>query len=407
MNYRIGLDIGSQSIRAILSEQKRDGSFTVTGVLKAHSAGVRRGVIENPAQTTQALSTVIAQAKTLARSSIKHICAGIGSPDLKVQYSKGVVAVSRADDEIFQDDINRVLQSARALNLPANRMVIDAVIKEYLVDGITGIHDPLGMVGKRLEVNMLVIDAFAPSAKNVQRCVETLGAQIEQMVVSPIAAANAVLSREQKELGVLLIDIGFGTTKVAIYEENRLAHVAVIPVGSSNITNDLAIGLRIPIDVAETIKLSYGSALAKEVSARDAVELAKIDPRAKGTVTKKFIAEIIEDRLAEIFELVNNEVKRVGKASSLPAGVVLIGGGAKMPNIAELARSELKLSAQIGVPDLTTMAGATSELTLQAEDPEFATAVGLVLHQQDQAAESVVSPRLQHTLKKILNYFIP
>ncbi len=407
MNYCIGLDIGSQSIRAAVAQQQRDGSYALAALLKTSSGGVRRGVIDNSSQTTQALSTIIAQAKTISRSSIAHITAAIGSADLKVQYSKGVVAVSRADDEIYQDDINRVLQSARALNLAANRMIVDTIIKEYLVDGITGIQDPLGMVGKRLEVNMLVVDAFTPSVKNLERCTETLGATAEQIVVGPIAAGSAVLSQSQKELGVILVDIGFGTTKIAIYEENRLAHVAVIPVGGSNITNDLAIGLRIPIEVAEIIKLSYGSALAKEVSPRDAVELAKIDPRAKGTVTKKFIAEIIEDRLAEIFELVNNEVKRVGKASQLPAGVVLCGGGAKMPNIAELARNELKLSAQIGVPDLSRITSGSTDLSLQAEDPEYATAIGLLLHQTGSDQKSVVSPRLQNTLKKILNYFIP
>lgn len=407
MNYCIGLDIGSQSIRAAIAQSQRDGSYTLLALLKIPSGGVRRGVIDNGGQTTQALSTIIAQAKAISRNSISHIIASIGSSDLKVQYSKGVVAVSRADDEIYQDDVNRVLQSARALSLPANRMIVDTIIKEYVVDGITGIHDPLGMIGKRLEVNMLVVEAFTPSVKNLERCVETLGATAEQVVVASIAAASAVLSESQRELGVMLVDIGFGTTKIAIYEENRLVHAAVIPIGGSNITNDLAIGLRVPIDVAEIIKLSYGSALAKEVSARDAVELAKIDPRAKGTVTKKFIAEIIEDRLAEIFELVNNEVKRIGKASQLPAGVVLVGAGAKIPNIAELARNELKLSAQIGVPDLSLITSANNDLNLQAEDPEFATAIGLILHQSGGKQESAMSPKLQNTLKKILNYFIP
>jgi cell division protein FtsA len=407
MQFRIGLDIGSQNIRAVIVQSQRDGSSNLVALLKAPSAGVRRGVIDNASSTTQALSTIIAQAKAAARGSTKNITSAIGSADIKVQYSKGVVAVSRADDEIYQDDVNRVLQSARALSLPANRIVIDTIIKEFLVDGITGIHDPLGMVGKRLEVNMLVIDAFSPSLKNLRRCVETLGATTEKVVVAPIAAANTVLSSEQKELGVMVIDIGFGTTKIAIYEENRLVHVAVIPVGGANITNDLAIGLRIPIEVAETIKLSYGSALAKEVSGRDALELSKIDPRAKGTVTKKFIAEIIEDRLAEIFELVNNEVKRIGKASQLPAGVVLVGGGAKMPNIAELARNELKLSAQIGVPDLSRITSSSNDLSLQAEDPEYATAIGLILNPGEDHEAEFVSPKLQQTLKRILNYFIP
>ncbi len=407
MQYRLGLDIGSHTIRAAIAQSQRDGSFSLVGLLKTGAVGIRRGAIDNPSQFTQSLSPIIAQAKNISRSAIKNISIGIGGADLKIQYSKGVVAVSRADDEIYQDDINRVLQSARALNLPANRMVIDTVIKEFVVDGITGIHDPLGMIGKRLEVNMLLIDAFAPSVKSLERCVETLGASVERIVVAPVAAATAVLSQNQKELGVILIDIGFGSTKIALFEENRLTHVAVIPVGSSSITNDLAIGLRIPIEVAEVVKLTYGSAIAKEVSARDAIELSKIDPRAKGTVTKKFIAEIIEDRLAEIFELVNNEVKRVGKASQLPAGAVLVGGGAKIPNVAELARQELKLSAQIGIPDLTGITPISSELSMQAEDPEFATALGLILSQQSEDQKLAAPTQMGSWLKKLLNYFIP
>jgi len=264
------------------------------------------------------------------------------------------------------------------------------------------------MIGKRLEVNMLLIDAFTPTVKNINRCIETLGAAAENTAVSPIAAASAVLSDAQKELGVVLIDIGFGATKMAIYEEGRLSHAAVIGIGGANITNDLAIGLLIPVEVAEHLKLTYGSALAKEVSARDAVELNKLDARAKGTITKKFIAEIIEDRLAEIFELVNNEVKRAGKASQLPAGAVLVGGGAKMPNIAELARQELKLSAQIGVPDLSRLPAQTSELGLQAEDPEFAVAVGLLMQEENREIKSSkASVDIGNLAKKILNYFIP
>lgn len=408
MNHIVGLDIGSHAIRAAVAQVGRGGNLSLVSLLSAPSAGLRRGAVEQPAAATQALSSVIAGIKTISRSAVKNIIVSVASPDLKVQFSRGVVAVSRADDEIYQDDISRVIQSAKAINLPANRTVVEWVIKEFLVDGISNIQDPLGMIGKRLEVTMLLVDTFTPSIKNMERCVQTLGGDVAGMVVGPLAAADAVLTQEQRELGVMVVDIGFGKTSLAIFEENRLAHVAVIPVGSASITNDLAIGLRIPISVAETIKLTYGSALAKEVSARDAIELAKIDPRAKGTVTKKFVAEIIEDRLAEIFELVNNEVKRVGKASQLPAGVTIVGGGAKLPNVAELARQELKLSAQIGVPDVTSLASSQQELNLQAEDPEFATAIGLLRHHRIGAGKETIVPRqLTGTFKKLLNYFIP
>lgn len=408
MQYLVGLDIGSAGIKAAIAELKRGAEPSLISVFKMPSGGIRRGTVDNVVDATHALSSVLTEVKKVSRGAIKNILLGFATPDIKVQYSKGVVAVSRADDEIYQDDINRVVQSAQAVNIPPNRMVLHSIIKEYIVDGIDNIRDPLGMIGKRLEVSTLIIDAFTPSVKNLEKCVETLGASVANIILSPLAAGASVLTKNQKELGVILIDIGFSKTSIAMYGENRLTHAAVIPVGSSSITNDLAIGLRIPIEAAEIVKLSFGSAISKEVGSRDVVELAKIDPRAKGTVTKKFIAEIIEDRLAEIFELVNTEVKRVGKISSLPAGAVLVGAGAKIPNITELARQELKLSAQIGVPSLGPLKPLSAELNLQAEDPEFATAIGLLLYEQDQASNKnpPVKP-VGSWFKKILDYFIP
>ncbi len=409
MQYRIGLDIGSHTIKMALAQTDRSGVTTLTHLFSNPSAGIRKGVVENPTQLAQALSVPLGIIKTLSRSSLKHITMSVGSPDLKVQTSKGVVAVSRADDEIQIDDIERALQSARAVTLPANRIVVDSMIKEFVVDGIAGIGDPIGMLGKRLEVNLMLIESFAPAIKPLQRAVETLGGFAEKLVVSPLAAANAVLTQDQKENGVLLIDIGFSKTSVAIFEEGKISHVAILPVGGGTVTNDLAIGLRVPIDVAETIKLSYGNALAKEVSSRDAIELAKVDPRVKGTVTRKFIAEIIEDRLAEIFELVNTEVKRVGKLSQIPAGIVLTGGGAKMPSIAELARQELRLSAQVGIPSLSGISSASTDITLQAEDPSYATVLGLLEYANTEGEESrmKINSHIGSGLKKILNYFIP
>ena len=409
MQYRIGLDIGSHTIKMALAQTDRSGVTTLTHLFSNPSAGIRKGVVENPTQLAQALSVPLGIIKTLSRSSLKHITMSVGSPDLKVQTSKGVVAVSRADDEIQIDDIERALQSARAVTLPANRIVVDSMIKEFVVDGIAGIGAPIGMLGKRLEVNLMLIESFAPAIKPLQRAVETLGGFAEKLVVSPLAAANAVLTQDQKENGVLLIDIGFSKTSVAIFEEGKISHVAILPVGGGTVTNDLAIGLRVPIDVAETIKLSYGNALAKEVSSRDAIELAKVDPRVKGTVTRKFIAEIIEDRLAEIFELVNTEVKRVGKLSQIPAGIVLTGGGAKMPSIAELARQELRLSAQVGIPSLSGISSASTDITLQAEDPSYATVLGLLEYANTEGEESrmKINSHIGSGLKKILNYFIP
>ncbi len=407
-NFIVGLDVGTQNIRAAVAEVRRGKVLSLVALLKMPSGGMRRGTVDNVADATRALSPMLSEIKKISRGAIKNIILSIASPDVKVQHSRGVVAVSRADDEIYQDDIARVLQSSQAVNLPANRTVLHSLVKEFIVDGIDTIRDPLGMIGKRLEVNSFIIDAFAPSVKGLTRCIEMLGGGVMSVVLGPLAASRAVLTKAQKELGVILIDIGFSKTGICMYEENRFAHAAVLPVGSASITNDLAIGLRVPIETAEIIKLSFGSALAKEVSARDVLELNKIDPRVHGVVSKKFIAEIIESRLAEIFEQVNNEIKRIGKASQLPAGAILTGCAVKLPNLVELARQEIKLSAQIGIPDVLALNPVNSELGLQAEEPEYETAIGLLLYEGDESFEEKNPARpVSGWFKKILNYFIP
>ncbi len=403
----VGLDIGTQQIRAAVAEIQRDNQLSLLSLFKSPSAGLRRGTVDNIVDATHAISQVLGELKQISKGAAKNIILGVASPDIKVQHSKGVVAVSRADDEIYQDDINRVTQSSQAINLPPNRLVLHYLTREFIVDGIDNIADPLGMIGKRLEANTLIIDAFSPSVKNLIKCIETLGGGVIDYVLSPLASGYAVLTHNQKELGVILIDIGFSKTCLTVYEENKLVHAAVIPVGSGNITNDLAIGLRVPVEAAEVIKLSYGCAVAKEVASRDIIDLNKIDARVRGTVSKKYIAEIIEVRLAEIFELVQNEMKRLSKGGQLPAGAVLIGGGSKLPNIVDLARSELKLSAEIGIPSLTGLNPISSDVGLIAEDPEYACALGLLLYEQDQRQDKKAPPQLGSKLRKILNYFIP
>ena len=216
------------------------------------------------------------------------------------------------------------------------------------------------------------------------------------------------MSKSQKELGVVLVEIGFGRTGLSVYEENKLLHTAIFPVGSGNITNDLAIGLKTAIATAETVKLSFGAAIAKEVSRRDVIELSKIDPKAKGIVTRKFVSEIIEVRLAEIFDFVNNELKRISRHAKLPGGVVIAGGGAKLPGIAELARQELRLPSQIGIPDVSGLEILNSELALQLEDPEYACALGLLMWGGDKLSESRISSNsVKGFLKNLFSNFLP
>lgn len=407
--YIVGLDIGSYAVKAAVGELKKGGKLTLRHLIKAPSMGIRKGMVDDLTEAAQSLHGVLAEVKQVSKLALKNIYLGVGGPDTKIQSSTGVVAVSRSDYEIFQDDVNRVIQSAQAVNLPPNRMVLHFAVKEFIVDGVKDIHDPLGMTGNRLEAQSIIIDGFAPAIKNLTKCVEMLGGGISGLILTPLASARAVLSKQQKDLGVALIDIGFGKTSISVYEENRLVHVAVFPVGSGNVTNDLAIGLKTGVETAESIKLAFGSAIAREVGMRESVDLQKLNPKFKGVVSKKFIVDIIEVRLAEIFEMVQNELKAIGRAGRLPGGVVLVGGGAKMPGVVELAKQELKLAAQVGVGDTRAIeVPPAAEVMEQIEDPEFSGALGLLLWGYDQTASGhKVSISLRMKFRNIFRHFLP
>jgi len=378
-NYITGLDIGASNIKAIVGQVNEDGRISVLRVFKSPSAGIRKGVIDDFSEMTKSINQIFGEIKNFSRQALKNIYVNIEGSDIHTQFSRGIVAVSRADFEIHKDDVDRAVQASQSVKLASNRTVLHAIIKEYIVDGINDIRDPLGMIGNRLEVDSLIIDVFDPAQKNLTKCVEMAGGSVSGLIFSPLASARSVLSKNQKDLGVVLVDIGSSTTGICVYEENKLIHAAVLPVGSGNVTNDLAIVLKISIVAAEAIKLSFGSALAKEVSGKETIDLRKIDSNAKNTTTKKRVAEIVETRLAEIFEFVNNELKSIGKAGQLPGGVMLVGGGSKIAGIVDLAKQELKLPAQIGIPETSSLDIASGELNLQVEDPEFACSVGLMI----------------------------
>ena len=407
MSYIVGLDIGSQNIKAAVAELRKDGKSYLIRVFKSPSEGIRKGTIAEVGEATRSISHVLSEVKKISKGAIKNIYLGVGSHDSKVLFSKGVAAVSRANSEIYKDDVDRVIEASRAIKDINNRIMLHLITQEFIVDGVGDIRDPIGMIGNRLEVNSLIIDAFEPAIKNITRCVEIAGGDVAGLIFSPLASSRSVLTKNQKELGVVLIDIGFGKTSISVYEENKLLHTAIFPVGSGNVTNDLAIGVKSSIVAAEMIKFSFGSALAKEVPSREMIDFKKIDPAARGTVSRRFIAEIIEMRLAEIFEFVDNELKRIGRSRKLPAGAVLVGAGAKIPAIVDLAKQELGLSVQIGVPDVSGF-NLGAELSAQIEDPEFACVVGLVgmgLDKTEMPAGQSLLPR--NFFRNLFKYFMP
>lgn len=408
-NAILGLDVGSSSIKAVIGEPGHDGKIVLLSGIVKSSKGIRRGVVVDMDAAAGQINSILQAAKDISKSSLKNIYLNIGGVDVHSQVSEGKVAVARANSEIFKDDVQRAIQASEAVNLPANRMILHTVKKEYIVDWVGDIQDPLGMVGSRLEVVNYVIDAFAPAVKNITKCVEVAGGSISALIFNPLSSATSVLTNNQKELGVVLIDIGYGTTGIAVYEEGKLLHTKMLPVGAGHITNDLAVALKVPVEVAEKLKVSYGYAVSAGVPGKESIDLKKIDMSLKGTPSRKFISEVIESRMTELCDLVNAELKAIGRLAKLPGGAVIVGGGAKLPGLTELFKSELKLSTQIGLPNPLFFESGPQNAINFVESPEYASVLGLLLWSQDLNPRSV-TPSAHGLFKKaggILKNFLP
>jgi cell division protein FtsA len=408
-HFIVGLDIGTSSIKVVVADAEGKRLHPRL-VFKVPSEGIRKGVIVDMAEASQSVNRALLEVKRFSKSALKNVYLTIGTSHVKTQASRGIVAVSRADNEIYQEDLARVMKASQAVNLGPNRMIIHQINREFIVDGVGDIVDPLGLSGNRLEVNSLILDAFTPHVKSVMRIVELAGGQVSGVIFSPIASSRSALTKSQKDLGVLLVDIGAGTTGLSVYEENKLLAVAKFPVGADNISNDLAIGLKIPVAAAESLKLHYGYALAKEVNAKESIDLKEFVPDAKGMVSRRFVGEIIESRLAEIFEFINNELRLINKFGQLPGGAVFVGGGAKLPGLTELARQELKLSSQITVVPKEGWTIETDNLNEYFEDPEYVASLGLILWGADQEHSQLGSmmPSLSVAgIKDFFRYFLP
>ncbi len=378
-NIIAGLDVGSSRIRVVIAEDVPDADVPrVIGTGIAPSTDIRRGTIIDADEVARAINETVKTSERVAGIVVKRAVVNIGGAEIGFQNSKGVIAVGRADKEVTEEDVNRVIAEAQNTNLPPNKEIIHIIPKNYRLDDQENIKDPVGMKGVRLEVDALVVEGLSTHIKNIAKAAEGAGIEVDDLVLEPLAAARAVLNRKQKELGVALVNIGGGTTSLSVFEEGDLLHASVLPVGAGHITNDIAIGLRTSIETAEKIKLEYGTALAKEISKKEDIDLSIISSREIGFVSRHHVAEIIEARLEEIFTLINKELKKIGRANLLPAGAVITGGGSKMPQISELAKNILGLPAQVGFP--VPLGGMTDRV----DDPEFATAVGLVLWEKDQ-----------------------
>ncbi len=373
-HYVTGIDIGAHAVRTVIGEiVPEEHSVRIIGVGDVSSSGLRRGAITDVSDVAEAIDESLHKAEEMSGIQVKSVYVSIGGADVSVQESKGVVAIGRADGEVTDDDVDRVIAAAQAVTVPANKEVIHIIPNTYNLDNQNDIKDPVGMNGVRLEVDALVVEVPSIHIKNISAVLQKAQLDADEMILSPLATATSVLDKKQKELGVVMIDIGASTTSLAVFEEGNLVHTAVLPVGSGYITSDVAIGLRTTIDIAEKVKIEYGSATFDGIGAGDESDVAQVDSSEEGTVLHRHIIEIIEARLGEIFELVQKELHSVGKDGLLPAGAVITGGGAELPGIVPYAKRALGLPAQIGVPQEIT--GVMDHV----DRPEYATVVGLVL----------------------------
>ncbi|HSX24831.1 MAG TPA: cell division protein FtsA [Candidatus Andersenbacteria bacterium] len=405
------IDLGSSTVRVVVAQkntQTEDEEVKILGVGTTAMSGMQKGVVTDVEEAVASLGSALDIVERISGVPVEKAYVSINGAHLISQNLRGVIAISRADGEITPDDVDRVINAAQAISLPPNREILHILPQNYIVDGQEHIQDSVGMTGVRLEVEAHAIIGSSPAIKNLTKVVNQSGVHIEDFVFAPLAASLAVLEKRQKELGVVVIDLGAGTTSFAVYEENVLLHTNVLPVGASHITNDIAIGLRTSIDVAEAIKLAHGTAIVEGISAHDMIVVEGEDGEQE-SVSKKEVAEIIADRLDELFSYVDRELKNIGRSGLLPAGVILTGGGAYMDGVVELAKKRLRLPVRIGHPQ------KLSGLSDQTDGPEFAVAIGLIafaLEQEDKvvAHKSLSLPDITGTVQKIKDWtksFLP
>jgi cell division protein FtsA len=374
----VGLDIGTTKIACIIAERDTSEELKIVGVGISPSDGLRKGVVVNIDKTVKSIQKAVEEAELMAGIDVDAVWVGIAGDHIRAINSKGVVAISRDDKEITEMDMVRAIDAAKAVSIPMDREILHVIPQEYVVDDQKGIKDPIGMCGVRLETQVHIITGAVTSAQNIYKSVEKAGLKVIDMVLEPLASCYSVLEKDEKELGVALIDMGGGTTDIAIYFDESIRHTAVVALGGKNVTSDIAIGIRTPIDRAEEIKRQYGCAFSLHVKGNEFISVPGVGGREQREVSKAVLASIIEPRVEEIFALALRELKRTEYAEMLGAGVVLTGGGSLMEGIKELAEKVFEMPVKLGIPY------GFGGLTEAAKSPVHATGVGLCMYGMEQ-----------------------
>ena len=376
----VGLDIGTTKICAIVAEVTEEGTVNVVGVGSSPSRGLRKGVVVNIESTVESIKKAVEEAELMAAVQINSVYTGIAGSHISGENSRGVVALKK--QEVTRVDVQRAVDTARSVAvLPSDRRILHVLPREFMVDDQDGIREPLGMSGSRLEVDVHIITGAVTSAQNIIKSVNRAGLDVVDMVLQPLASSEAVLTPEERELGVAMVDLGGGTTDLAIFAEGSIRHTAVLPIGGQHLTTDLAIGLRTPQGEAERLKIRKGVALAELAKDDEMVEVPGVGDRPARTLCRKLVAEIIEPRVEEMFDLVRREIMRTGYEGILAAGVVITGGTSMLEGMLEAAERVLDLPVRRGVPN------GVGGLRDIVSNPMYATGVGLILLARHHAGE--------------------
>ncbi len=386
--YLVGLDVGTSKITAVVGEVLDGGGLDIIGVGVAESRGIRRGAVTNLEAAVESIKKAVDEAELMAGVEIDSVHLALSGPHIKGFNSRGVIAVAGKNREITREDVRRAIDAAKAVSLPTGREILHVLPQDFIVDELDAIDAPVGMTGARLEVNVHIITGSQGSTQNLVSCVNRAGVKVTETVVEQLAASESVLTDDEKALGVALVDIGGGTTDIAIFERRSLWHTAVVGLGGDHFTNDIAVGLRTPVPDAEKLKRKCGCALSAMVDEDQTMEVASVGGRKPRVMARRILSEILQPRAEEIFHLVWDEIRRAGYEKSLNSGIVLTGGGAILDGMPEIAEQIFDLPIRRGCP------GEVGSLSDHVNSPTFATGVGLVMYAARNLAGEGAQPPL-------------
>jgi cell division protein FtsA len=371
-NMIVGLDIGTSKVVAIVGKRKMDGTIEVVGIGSHPSRGLKRGVVVNIETTVQAIQRAVEEAELMAGCRIHSVYAGIAGSHIKSLNSHGIVAIR--DREVTQADIDRVIDAAQAVAIPADQKILHILPQEFVIDSQEGIKEPMGMSGVRLEAKVHLVTCAVNAAQNIEKCVKRCGLEVDDIILEQLASSHAILTEDEKELGVAVVDIGGGTTDIAVFTGGAIRHTAVIPIAGDQVTNDIAMALRTPTQNAEEIKIKYACALTQLAGADETIKVPSVGDRPPRDLSRQALAEVVEPRYEELFTLVQSELRRSGFEDLIPAGIVITGGSSTMEGVVELAEEIFHMPVRLACPQ------AVSGMTEVVNNPIYATGVGLLIH---------------------------